>query len=128
MICPKRTTVLPLRVAEAIPFANSDPTMAADRLPRPGVGLLKPWDHKRGFRLKLAVRDLSICTRVVERILPRRECRCNAIPARHRLRVVFADVIPCPIKIPRTLLVRYRIVSSCLFPYPEHRRDNIHFP
>src|SRR5262249_11897491 len=128
MICPKRTTVLPLRVAEAIPFANSDPTMAADRLPRSGVGLLKPWDHKRGFRLELAVRDIVIWQRAVEGILPGDEGCWNVIPARARLRVVCAAVIRCPIKIPRTLVVRYRIVSACLFPYPEHRRDNIHFP
>src|SRR6187399_2578920 len=39
MVCAKRAAILPLRVAEAIPFANGNPTMAADRLPRPGVGL-----------------------------------------------------------------------------------------
>ena len=70
MVCAKRAAILPLRVAEAIPFANGDPTMAADRLPRPGVGLLKPWDHQRRFRFELAVRDIVIRQREVERILP----------------------------------------------------------
>src|SRR5678815_1627962 len=60
MICAKRAAILPLRVAEAIPFANGNPTMAADRLPRPGVGLLEPRDNQRRFGLELAVRDVVI--------------------------------------------------------------------
>src|SRR5262252_6149015 len=103
MVRPNRLTILPLRVADAIPFANGDPTMATDRLPRPGVGLLKPRDHKRRFRLKLAVRHIVIRQREVERILPRDEGYWDVIPARARLRVIGAAVIGCPIKIPRTL-------------------------
>src|SRR4029077_4168399 len=114
MVGAKRAAILPLRVAEAIPFANGNPTMAADRLPRPGVGLLKPWDHKRRFRLELAVRNIVIRQRAVERILPRDEGYWNVIPSRARLRVVRPAVIPCPIEIPRTLVVRYRIVPARL--------------
>src|SRR5438132_1655282 len=52
MVRAKRPAIFPLRIANAIPFANGYPTMTADRLPGPGVGLLKPWDHERRFRLE----------------------------------------------------------------------------
>src|SRR5215813_5421975 len=100
MVCPKRTAVFPLRVANAVPFTNGNPTMAADRLPWPDGGLLKPWDHKRRFRLELAVRDIVIRQRAVKRILPRDEGYWNVIPARVRLRAVRPAVTRCPIKIP----------------------------
>src|SRR5512132_233420 len=93
MVCAKRAAILPLRVAEAIPFANGDPTMAANRLPRPGVGLLKPRDHQRRFGLELTVRDVVIRQRKVEWILPRDEGYWNVIAARARLWVVRAAVI-----------------------------------
>ena len=128
MVCAKRAAILPLRVAEAIPFANGNPTMAADRLPRPGVGLLEPRDNQRRFRLELAMRDVVIRQREVERILPRDERDWNVIPARAWLRVVRAAIIRCPIKIPRTLVVRHRIVSARFLTHPEHRRYDIHFP
>src|SRR5262249_54708801 len=103
MVRAKRATILPLRVAEAIAFADRDPTMAADRLPRAGVGLTEPWDHEWSFRFKLAVRDVVIRQREVKRILPRDERNWNVIPTRTRLRVVRAAVIRRPIQIPRTL-------------------------
>src|SRR6516225_10110685 len=128
MVCAKWPTILPLRVAEAVAFADGDPTVAADGLPRPGVRLLKPRDHKRRFRLELAVGYVVIRKREVERILPRNERNGNVIPARTRLRVVGPAVIRRPIKVPAALVIRYRIVSAGLFPHPEHRGDNIHFP
>src|SRR6476469_9757153 len=128
MVRAKRAAILPLRIAKAIPFANGNPTIAADRLPRPSVGLLEPRDYQRRFRLELAMRDVVIRQRDVEWILPRDECNWNVIPARARLRVVRAAVIRCPIEVPRSLEVRHRIVSAGLFPHPEDRRDNIHFP
>src|SRR5262245_39496842 len=97
MVCAKRATILPLRIAEAIAFADRDPTMAADRLPCAGVGLLEPWDHERSFRLELAVGNVVIRQREVERILPRDERNRNVISARARLRVVRAAVIRRPV-------------------------------
>ena len=128
MVCAKRPAILPLRVAKAIAFANSDPAIAADRLPRSAVGLLEPRDYQRRFRLKLAVRDVVIRQRDVKRILPRDERDRNVIPARTRVRVVRAAVIRRPIQIPRTLVVRHRIVSAGLFPHPKHSGDNARFP
>src|SRR5262245_56211318 len=128
MVRAKRPTILPLRVTEAVAFANGDPAVAADRLARPGVGLLKPRDHQRCFWFELTVRDVVIRQREVERILPRYERDWNVIPARARVRDVCAAVIRCPIKIPRTLVVRHRIVSAGLFPHPKYGGDNIHFP
>src|ERR1043166_8646125 len=94
MVRAKRPTILPLRVAEAVPFSNGDPAMAADRLPRPGVRLLEPRDHERRFRLELAVRDVVIRQREVERILPWDERYRNVIPARARVRVVRSELAP----------------------------------
>ena len=74
------------------------------------------------------MRHVVIRQREVERILPRNERYWNVIAACARLRVVRAAVIRCPIKIPRTLVVRHRIVSARLFTHPEHRRYDIHFP
>src|SRR5215475_7378402 len=128
MISAKRSAILPLRIAEAVPFANGDPTMAADRLPRSSVGLLKPRDYERRFRLELAVRHVVIRQRDIKRILFRDKRDWNVIPARARLRVVRAAVIRRPIKIPRTLIVRHRIVSTGFFPHPKYGGDNIHFP
>src|SRR6478735_10363412 len=103
MVGAKRPTILPLRVAEAIPFADGNPTIAADRLSRSGVGLLEPRDHQRRFWLELAVRHIVVRQRDVEGILPRDERDWNIIPARAWLRVICAPVIRCPVQIPRTL-------------------------
>src|ERR1044071_497405 len=128
MVCAKWPTILPLRVAEAVAFADGDPTVAADGLPRPSVGLLKPRDHQRCFWLELAMRHIVIGQRDVERILPRDERDWDVIPARARLRVIRAAVIRCPIEIPATLVIRNRIVSAGLFSHPKYGGDNIHFP
>src|SRR5262249_16631351 len=128
MVCAKRPAILPLRITDAVSFTNGNPAMAADRLARPGVGLLKPRDHQRGFGLKLAVRDIVIRQCEVERILPRDKRDWNVIPARARLRSIRATIVRCPIQIPRTLVVRHRIVSAGLFPHPKDRGDNIHLP
>src|SRR5258707_1641714 len=128
MVGAKRAAILPLRIAEAISFANGYPTIAADRLPRPGVGLLEPRDYQWCFRLELAMRDVVVRQRDVEGILPRDEGYRNVIAARARLRAVRTAVIRCPIKIPTTLVVRHRIVSARFLTHPEHRRYDIHFP
>src|SRR4029434_2240146 len=85
MVCPKRTAILPLCIAKTIALANGNPTMAAHRLPRSGVGLLKPRDHQRRFRLELAMRNVVIRQREVEWILPRHEGYRNVIAPRGRI-------------------------------------------
>src|SRR5215471_2966073 len=128
MVGSKRPTIFPLRVTNAIPFANGYPTMAADRLSSPSVRLLEPGDHQRRFWLELTVRDVVIRQREVERILLRDKRDWYVIPARARLWTVRAAVIRRPIEIPATLVVRYRIVSARFFPHPKHGGDDIHFP
>src|SRR5947207_13741695 len=122
MVGAKRAAICPFRVAAPIPLANGNPTRSAARLPRPGVGLLEPRNNQRRFRLELPMRDIVIGQREVERILPRDKRDWNVIPARTRVRVVRAAVIRCPIKIPRTPVVRYRLFSADLFPHPETLR------
>src|SRR5215469_18889398 len=124
MVCAERPTILPLRVAEAVAFADGDPTVAADGLPLFGVGLLKPRDHQWRFWLELAMRHIVIGQCDVERILPRDERDWDVIPTRARLRVIRAAVICCPIEIPATFVIRNRIVSAGLFPHPEDCSDD----
>src|SRR5262245_6575073 len=112
MVRAKRPAILPLREARATSFANTDPTMATDGLPRPGVGLLKPRNHQRRFRLELAVRYVVIRQSKVERILFRDERYRNVVAASARVRGVRAAVIRCPIQIPRTLVVRDWIIPA----------------
>src|SRR5215211_5227529 len=128
MICAKRAAILPLRIANAVALANRYPAITADRLSRSGVGLLKPGDYQRRFRFELPMRHIVIRECAIERILSRNEGYWNVIAARTRLRAVRTAVIRCPIKIPRTLVVRHRIISARFFTHPEHRRYDIHFP
>src|SRR3954470_10918348 len=128
MVGAKRPTILPLRVTEAIPFPNGNPTIAADRLPRSGVGLLKPRDYQRRFRLKLAVCHIVVRQCDVERILPRDERNRDVIPACARVRVIRAAVIRRPVQIPRTLKIRDGIISAGLFADPKDRSDNVRLP
>jgi len=102
--------------------------MTADRLPGPGVGLLKPWDHERRFRLELTMRNVVVREREVEWILPRDESYWNVIPARARLRVVRAAIATRPFQVPRAPVVRHRIISAGFLAHPEHGGDNVHFP
>src|SRR4029079_702372 len=128
MVCAKGAAILPLRVAEAIPFPNGNPAISADRLSGSGVRLFEPRDHERSFRFKLHVRHIIIWQCDVERILPRDESYWNVISACARLWTVCAAVIRGPIEIPATLVVRHRIISASFFTHPEHRRDDIRFP
>src|SRR5262249_16325378 len=125
MVRPKRTAILPLRVTHAIAFANGYPAMTADRLARPGIGLLKPRDHYGGLRLEWAVRDIVIRQRAVERILLRNECDGYVIPARPGVRVVRPAIATRPFQVPRASVIRHRVVSAGFFPHPENGRDNI---
>src|SRR5262245_16882301 len=100
MVRAKRAAVFPLRIADAIPFANGDPTMAAHRLARAIIGLFEPRDHQRRFRLELAVCDVVIRQSEVERVLLRDERDWNVIPAGAGLWSVRAAVIRRPVKVP----------------------------
>ena len=71
MVGAKGPTILPLRVTEAIPFANGNPTIAADRLSRASVRLFERRDHQRCSPApKLAVRRIVVRKRDEE--LPER--------------------------------------------------------
>src|SRR5207249_10400935 len=74
MVRTKRAAVLPLRVTSAIAFANSQPAMPADGLPRSHISLFEPRNHQRRFRLELAMRDIVVRECTVKGILARYEC------------------------------------------------------
>ena len=128
MVCAKRAAILPLRVADAIALANSDPAITAYGLSLARVRLLEPRDHERRFRLELPMRHIVIRECEVEWILPRDKGYWDVIPACARLRVVRPTVIRRPIIIPATFVVRHRIISARFLTHPEDRRYDVHFP
>ena len=128
MIGAERPAIFPLRIANAIALTNGDPAITAYRLALARVGLLKPWNHQRRFRLELAMRNVVVRESEVEWILPRDKGYWDVIAASARLRVVRPAVIRCPIIIPGAFVVRHRIISAGLFPNPEDGRHNAHFP
>src|SRR6266702_6178696 len=93
MIGAEWPAIFPLRIADAIALANGDPAMTAHRLPLAGVGLLKPRNHQRRFRLELAMRNVVVRKSEVEWILPRDKGYWDVIAARARLLVVRPAVI-----------------------------------
>src|SRR6266487_1287954 len=102
--------------------------MLANGLPRAGVIPLKPWNNQRRFWFELAVRDVVVRQRAVERILLRYESHWNIIAPRRRIGIIEAAVTACPIRVPGTLEIRHRIVSSSLFPHPKYRGYDVRFP
>ena len=69
MIGSKRTAVFPLRVADAVPTTDCDPTIFADRVPLLDKSLPKPrYDHWC-FWFELSVRDVVVGQCAVEGIL-----------------------------------------------------------
>src|SRR6266576_4099010 len=73
MIGAKRATIIPLRVADAIPSSNGDPAILAHGLTRLRMHLLEPRDDNRRLRLELPVLNIVVWQRTVERILTRHE-------------------------------------------------------
>src|SRR5215472_14360754 len=121
VIGEKRAAILPLRVADAIALSNSDPSMAADRLSWPRVGLLEPRDHERRFGLELIPEHVVVGKRIIEWILTRDECDWNVIAARLLIRIVGAPVVCHPMRIPHAS-------SVALFSHPKYRGCNVFFP
>src|SRR6266404_6676903 len=128
MVSAKWAAVLPLSITSAIAFTNSEPTVPAYRLSLPCIGLFEPRNHERRFRLKLAMRDIVIRQRAVERILFRNKRHRNVIAPRARLGVIVSPVIRRPIKVPGTSIVGDRIIASGLFSNPKHCGDNVRLP
>src|SRR5436305_3604813 len=100
MIGPKRSTILPLRVAGAISFANRNPAMPADGLALPRVVALEPGNDQRRLRLELAMSHVVVRQRKVERILPRDERNRDVIATLRFLRVIETTVTRRPVEIP----------------------------
>src|SRR6266446_3091463 len=101
IICAEWAAIFPLRVASAIFLSNSNPAILAHRLTRSRVGLFEPWDNKRRFRFKLAVRDIVVWQRTIEGILEGDKCHRNIVASRRRIGVVKSAVIACPSRVDR---------------------------
>src|SRR5262249_25404918 len=128
MVCPKRTAVLPLRVAGAISLANGNPAVPTHRLPWARVGLLKPGNHEWRFRFELTMRDIVVRQRAIEWILVRYKRYGNIIPPGRRIGIIKATVTVGPIRVPGTSVVGNWIITPGFFTNPKHRRYDIRLP
>ena len=128
MIGAKRSAIFPLRVADAVAMTDRDPSDLCKRNAPAGQSLPKPRDDHRRFGFKLSVRDIVIGQRAVKRILPRDEVYRDVVVARGGIGVVVAAVIARPIRVPRTFVIRHRIISGRHFANPKNGRDDVRLP
>src|SRR5580704_1623268 len=97
MIGPKRSAILPLGVAGAIAFSNCDPAMPANRLSLSVICLFEPRNHKRRFRLKLAVGYVVIGQGAIKWVLPRNESHRNITSTLRSIGIIKTTIIRSPI-------------------------------
>src|SRR6266436_1856309 len=128
VISAKWAAIFPLRVASVVAFSDGDPAIFAHRLTWPRICLLEPRDDERRFWFELPVGDVVVWERAVERILVRYERHRNIIAPGRQIRIIEAAVTARPIRVPTTLEIWYRIVTSGLFPNPKNRSHDAHFP
>ena len=128
MIGAERPAIFPLRVADPVAAADRDPAIFADRMPLLHEGLPEPRHDDRRFRFELPVRHIVIGQRAVKRVLPRNEIDRDVVVPPRRIGVVVAAVISRPIRIPRALVIRHRIIRGRHFADPENGRDDVGLP
>ena len=102
MIGTKRPSIFPLRIGDAIAFANRNPTSLARTNRRPLIGVLEPWNYLGRFRPMTARSLVVVRQRAVKGILPRGEVRRNVTSAVSAIRIVESAVAVGPIFVPRT--------------------------
>src|SRR5215467_11635175 len=111
MIRAKRSAIFPLRIASAVALSYGYPVVPANGLSRSRVSLLKPWNYKRCFWFELTVCHVVVWESKVKWILARNECNRNITAASRRIGIIETAVVVRPIGIPRTSVVRNRIVA-----------------
>src|SRR5436190_4337871 len=128
VIGAERPGIFPLRVNDAITFANCNPTILARAYRGPLIGVLEPRNHMRRFR-SMPIRRLVVvgqCT--IKWILARPEVRWNVTRAVSPIRIIESAVAASPVLVPRTRTIRDRIISTRLLADPENRCHNFLFP
>ncbi len=76
----------------------------------------------------MATFDVVIGQRHVKRILARNEINRDVIAPTGRIRVIVSAVAAAPILVPRTLVVRDRVIARGPFADPENCGYDIRFP
>src|SRR5437879_13580422 len=115
MVGSKWAAIFPLRITSAITFANGEPAMPAHRLSLPPIGLLEPRDHKRRFRLELAMRNIVVRVRTVKGVLHRNKGYWHVILQRTVVCVLVYAVICGPTKCERAHRVGNWILAGGRF-------------
>ena len=100
MIRAKWAAIFPLRVTSAIPFANCNPMMLANRVPRFSILSLEPRNDQGRFRFELTVRYVVIRQRAVKRILAWNKRDRNVVAPRGGLGIVETAIITRPVCVP----------------------------
>ena len=120
--------IFPLGVTNPVPMPNGNPFAFADRLAISNEGASEPRNYLRDFRFGVMVRDVIVRQSDIKWILPGKKIGWNKIRSSPRGRVVVPTIAREPTSIPGALIVGNRIVSACLFTYPEDRGCDVHFP
>src|SRR5438046_10410573 len=100
MIGAERSRVFPLRIRDAIAFADRDPSVFASRYGRSLVRFSKPRNNARRFGSMAFPRFIVVGKGAVKRVEPWREIYRNVIAATSRIRFVDPTVILCPLLVP----------------------------
>src|SRR6266705_2883942 len=118
MVGAKRSGIFPLRISDAIAFADCNPTIFASGHTWPLIGVLKPGNNARRFRPMAFPGFVIVRERAVERVLPRGETYRNVVAATGSIRLVGAAIILCPILVPRTCAIGHWIVAARFLTNP----------
>src|ERR1041385_243928 len=128
MISAKRSSIFPLRVRDAVAFANRDPAAFASRNSRALISFVKPRNNARRFRAVPLFRFVVIWKRAVKGIESRREFNGNVIAAMRRVRIVHAAIVFCPVLVPRACAIWHRIVSRRFLADPKDCSYDVFLP
>src|SRR2546421_187650 len=100
MICAERSGVFPLRIGDAIAFADRHPSPFASGARRSLICFSKPRNNTRRFRPMALPCFVVVGKRAIKRVEPWREVYRNVIAAMSRIRVVHTAVVFRPFLVP----------------------------
>ena len=103
MIGEEWAAIFPFGITRAIAFTNGHPAVPAYGLSRSCVSLFEPGDDERRFRLELAMCDIVVRQRAVERVLARNERYRNIIAPGRWIGVIDAAIVLFPLLVPNAL-------------------------
>src|SRR6266478_10124334 len=128
MIGAEGASVFPLRVRDAITFANGDPSAFASRNSGTLIRFVEPWNNSRRFGSMALSCFVVVRKRAVKRIQSRREVYGSVITAMSGIRIVNPAIIFGPLRVPGAYPVRNWIFWSRFLADPKDRCYNIFLP